>query len=297
MLFRLLVASVCLSAVFAAPIERDQTTEGPVEFAEGSCGLVLAEQRLNPEKQIETAQPHSWPWMVTLCSTGNESELAPTCADAGYELGTVVGSRWVLTILFDLPQDVMETLRVRTGVHNWLSGPEEEPDSRLYNVSRVHEFPYVRNGTIETPMGDMPWKDPLPVALIELSTDIHFDETVQPVCLAAQDEVTDGWVAGWRRSSAPDTQHTPMDTDMSQLHVGTWFFVPGMTTYMSIEGHNDSYVIGAPLMKQHDDAGLSRWFQYGLLIGDSGEYGAGYERVPYYCEWIEETTGGEVKCQ
>jgi len=49
---------------------------------------------------------------------------------------------------------------------------------------------------------------------------------------------------------------------------------------------------GSPLMKRVD----GRWLQYGIVYVDFLGI-AIYSRVPYYCKWIEETTGGEVKCQ
>lgn len=133
MLFRLLIVSFCLSAGFAAPTGRDDQ----------NCGLSFTEPLLNADKGIETAQPHSWPWMVSLCVpksksgsalffpytrafpifnsiSGNESaEL--DCAKLQYGSGTVVGRRWILAQLPLPSQEVMETIRVRTGDQNWLS--------------------------------------------------------------------------------------------------------------------------------------------------------------------------------
>lgn len=70
----------------------------------------------------------------------------------------------------------------------------------------------------------------------QLSTDIHFDETVQPVCLSGRDANTDGWVTGWRRSA--DT--TPWDTDMSQTHVNSWIFDPTVLDYAALEVHENA---------------------------------------------------------
>jgi len=290
MLFRLLVVSICLYAAYAAPLERDQTTVGTASLSEGSCGLTPVEPLLNPKKKIETAQPHSWPWMAALCvpSTGNESEL--DCAKAEYGSGTVVGRRWVLTILKEPSQDVVETMRVRTGVHDRITSPEE-PDSRLYNISRVHEFPYVRNGTID----GKSWTDDTAVTLIELATDIHFDETVQPVCLSAKDgDSKDAWVTGWRRSRG---NNVPPEAEMSQMHLRS--YLTGLTQLVAVDMEQQwhknmlTYEQGAPLVKKHDGG---RWFQYGILYQDF-LVGAMYASGPYYCEWIEQTTRGEVKCQ
>lgn len=96
----------------------------------------------------------------------------------------------------------------------------ERPDSaRYYNVSRVHQFPYIRNGTTER--GEQ-WTDASTVALLELSTGIPFDEQVQPVCLANSDRLllqpgSDAWVAGWISHVAP-SMYTK--ENITQLHVG-----------------------------------------------------------------------------
>jgi len=295
MLFRLLVASICLSAIYAAPIERDQATDGDKQTAslsDESCGLTPIEPLLNSNKQIETAQPHSWPWVVALCLPDFYNETEIDCTNFKYGSGTVVGSRWVLTTFKGQSDWEVGDLQVRTGVHNWLSSSEEDPGSRLHHVFLVYEYPYERNFTIDGgPFGSVSMKDETPIVLLELSTDIHFDETVQPVCLAAHDDTKDGWLTGWRRSyvNGPAT-----DTSMSQLHVGAWSYDTEIPQdYGSVEGHAGSYEWGAPLVKKHDSG---RWFQHGMLTMDTS-FTANYARVPRYCDWIEEATDGEVKCQ
>jgi hypothetical protein len=117
----------------------------------------------------------------------------------------------------------------------------EKPDSaRYYNVSRVHQFPYIRNGTNER---GKPWSDASTVALLELSTDIVFDEWAQPVCLASSDRLllqpdSDAWMAGWISHVAPSMYSKE---NITQLHLGAGRLavdrVP--TRYASAETRDD----------------------------------------------------------
>lgn len=84
----------------------------------------------------------------------------------------------------------------------------------------MHRFPSVRNGTLKS--GE-PWTDGTPVLLLELSTDIDFNERVQPVCLASDDHSllqpsdghSDAMIAGW----APTWRLDDYGTNMTQVHV------------------------------------------------------------------------------
>lgn len=104
---------------------------------------------------------------------------------------------------------------------------------RLYNVSHIHNFPFVRNGTNK--QGGR-WYDDSGVALLELATDIHFDKMVQPVCLASNDHLlrqldsrsrTDAWAVGWGEPASKAFWTSPAlpkpewgyKGDMTQMHM------------------------------------------------------------------------------
>lgn len=108
-------------------------------------------------------------------------------------------------------------------------------DARIYNVSRIHVFPYERSGIGS---GGTQWRDNTSVALLELPTNIPFDERVQPVCLASNDNLllqpphgqsSDAWVTGWGQrdtnsfwgSSPPTNDSFPSDREgnMTQMHL------------------------------------------------------------------------------
>lgn len=97
---------------------------------------------------------------------------------------------------------------------------EEFDPARHYRVARVHKLPYVRNATSRD---GTPLNDNSSVALLELSTNIHFDEWVQPVCLASNDNLLlqpsgfshDVWVAGWRAKWSISI----IEPHMTQLHL------------------------------------------------------------------------------
>lgn len=85
--------------------------------------------------------------------------------------------------------------------------------SRFYKVSRIH---------IQSEFGPSSVEENPPV-LLELSADIHFDERVQPVCLASNDHLLlfpphnhsrVSWVAGW--GSGASSQSTN-DWNITQL--------------------------------------------------------------------------------
>jgi hypothetical protein len=64
------------------------------------CGVAPIESILNPNKQLEPARPFSWPWVVTPDNFGSI-------------LGTVLGSRWVLT-------SELGARGVHTGVYSYV---------------------------------------------------------------------------------------------------------------------------------------------------------------------------------
>ena len=82
-----------------------------------ACGRTPIEPRLNASQQIETARPYSWPWVATIC--GNSRYYGAGCHATPATMGTVIGSRWVLTIYQQIEGITTQpALSVRTGVYN-----------------------------------------------------------------------------------------------------------------------------------------------------------------------------------
>lgn len=91
---------------------------------------------------------------------------------------------------------------------------------RFYGISRVHTIDdpgwRSRDGRYYTDSNGL-------LALLELSTDIHFDEHVQPVCLASNDNLLlqleslsrDAWVVGW----GTNWRQSSVEANMIQMHL------------------------------------------------------------------------------
>lgn len=76
------------------------------------CGRTPIEPQVNTGRdEVETALPHSWPWVVTLCSNTGSRFLCHEVSPG--HLGAIVGRRWVLTNSADNS--------VRAGTYNWYS--------------------------------------------------------------------------------------------------------------------------------------------------------------------------------
>lgn len=121
------------------------------------------------------------------------------------------------------------------------------------------------------------------MVLLEFSTDIIFDEKVQPVCLASNDGLqpdSDAWTAGWFDSPRP----TLPEMNMTQLRVRNVRLAAEEVPTLYLSAEQRSFIVrvcwgvcvinirqspfkilsGAPLMKKIDE----RWLLHGMLQED-----------------------------
>ncbi|KAJ8006781.1 hypothetical protein DPEC_G00110780 [Dallia pectoralis] len=128
----------------------------------------------------QTASSGSWPWQVSLQSSGNLF-----CG------GSLINNQWVLTAAHCF-RTIPPSLTVVLGLQN-LQG--SNPNSLTLSVSQIIVNPNYNSQTNDNDL-----------CLLKLSSTVTFNNFIQPVCLAASDSTfytgTTSWVTGWGTTSS-----------------------------------------------------------------------------------------------
>ncbi|KAI1699642.1 trypsin domain-containing protein [Ditylenchus destructor] len=256
-----------------------------------SCGFTPIKPDLSQNvSQTHDAVPYSWPWMVLVCET---TEIYELCKQ-DLSFGTVVGEKWVLAFGYDCTSDgifeVYTKLYDRTTILN--------PPAKTFQVKNV----YCNDGHMA-----------FTIILLELSESIEFDRFVQPICLPMPEENPSkihgniAWVSGWSYYSDGDwcnkLQQATVISNVSDVD-------PETILYVKRKANVNQFYYGSPLMRQREN---KRWYQHGIWSMSFGATKSNlksgyrksiandekidfYTRIEYYCDWIKETTNGEVLC-
>ncbi|KAI1701935.1 transmembrane protease serine 4 [Ditylenchus destructor] len=146
-----------------------------------------------------------------------------------------------------------------------------------------------------------------------LQEPLEFSTHIQPVCLPLSDTdllprhgtSRNSWVVGWtanelsNRTNKRLTQNVTM-TDPNRVQQTEYAisFLPEISSggLYSTTQHSFQNEQGSPLLFKDNSTG--RWFQYGILGWDFNlDFPlAEFSRVSIFCDWVANTTAGEVNC-
>ncbi|GMT36433.1 hypothetical protein PFISCL1PPCAC_27730, partial [Pristionchus fissidentatus] len=260
----------------------------------------------------KVANVGDWPWQVAVQVFN--STLSSICG------GTVIADRWILTAAHCANKQCREgfTYRIAAGTLKALVVDTSE-QVVFINVTRFYVHPEYESGAIsESYMHN-------DIMLLELESALTFNEIVSPVCLPSrvqtipQDKIavaigygqyeqpsftnpvpSDGRLRETKISIIPrDACKTRLDAvnpkrikfNITEAHICAGSAGHGVF-------HGDS---GGPLMMRAKDG---RWFQFGIVSAGVDELilaqdlaPAIFANVVKFCNWIEETTMGEAKCE
>nr|XP_037841351.1 chymotrypsin-C [Chlorocebus sabaeus] len=129
----------------------------------------------------ETAQPHSWPWQISLQYLEN-NRWWHTCG------GTLIASNFVLTAAHCISNN--RIYRVALGKHNL--EVEDEEGSLFVGVDTIYVH---KNWSYDLAIND--------IALIKLAEHVELSDTIQVACLPEKDSLLPNdypcYVTGWGR--------------------------------------------------------------------------------------------------
>uniref|UniRef100_A0A0N4ZXY5 limulus clotting factor C n=1 Tax=Parastrongyloides trichosuri TaxID=131310 RepID=A0A0N4ZXY5_PARTI len=266
-----------------------------------SCGSTPIKPNLDYPKNTSLnivggvyAVPYSWPWQVVWCIAGWFSWCTMNCG------GSIIAPGWVMTAGHCVYGDTdhASIFRVKTGVYD--EALQNETGEVLHRVKKIYLHPQYQ-----------PDPDPTyDIALIELVDNITFTEHVQPVCLPLIDngiveEPNSAWATGWgttseegniskklRQVKLPFVNDETCDKEYPHELKTNVMICAGTKGEDTCQGDS-----GGPLVVQ-SKTGI--WFQYGITSFGTGcaeyKHPGIYSRVTAYCDFIKETTNGEVTC-
>ncbi|KAI0209296.1 hypothetical protein LSAT2_006018 [Lamellibrachia satsuma] len=168
--------------------------ERVVTTGAGECGLPQVTNVAGPTLLAGTESVRGkWPWMVSVKRPDGEHRCG----------GVLISSRWVLTAGHCLQTSMPLSDAVTVGAFDLNAQAQEKArDFRIRRTVRPGDFLYVKN----------PFRLISDIGLIELESDVPFDDFTQPACLppatnnslpladqAASSPYTDCTVIGWGR--------------------------------------------------------------------------------------------------
>ncbi|XP_034104283.1 serine protease grass-like isoform X8 [Drosophila albomicans] len=249
------------------------------------CGTFESHE-INGGKQIELM---SRPWMALLNFRNKDGKNAFTC------VGTLINKRYVLTAAHCFTNQ--ELLYVRLGEHNIsqqidCKGNFCAPPVEDIGIERifVHE-----KYSHETHHND--------IALVKLSKDVEFRESIIPICLPTSEilqnkvKITQRFrVTGWGKTETTDFSDVPMETGVNRvdhsicqksynIEISSTQICSGSVGKDSCNGDS-----GGPLSYVAYLNDYQRFVQYGVVSFGSQTCGDGhpgvYTNVGSYIRWI-----------
>ncbi|KAK6167951.1 hypothetical protein SNE40_021871 [Patella caerulea] len=232
-----------------------------------------------------------WPWVVSLSYKGGAS-----CA------GALISSEWIITAAHCVySPDNFDYTDTPSDSTILLGSPNRKTGTKI-RASKIHRHP-----GIEVTNGEIVLND---IALIKLAHPVSYTETIQPICLSGEQNLSDsscylaGWgLISWRQyMTIEDLRDTKMriwddarcsrNTVSGETLVNTnsticaGYMRPGLPT--GCQGDS-----GGPLMCMNS---RGRWSLLGIM--SSGSHHCGqiaskipanrFMRVEYYRSWIED---------
>uniref|UniRef100_A0A914VWR1 Peptidase S1 domain-containing protein n=1 Tax=Plectus sambesii TaxID=2011161 RepID=A0A914VWR1_9BILA len=247
-----------------------------------------------------TATPHSWPWMVMLRIKSYKDPTRTYLCGA-----TIISNQWLLTAAHCAESMIL----LRTQVYIGIQSRNGITTNNAYSVEKKIVHPQY-SGNPEY-LND--------IALLKLSSKLSFSQYIQPICLPSSSDDSElfqpgqcAYVTGWGQYSVDTVIKKSPSTVLRQAQLPLidpeyCRRIYGLKThnqvcagaFMKGGGPGDS---GGPLEVRGSD---QRWYQIGVTsfgvnedngLADQGKYPGVYTRVSQYCTFIQEGTGGDVKC-
>ncbi|GMT36432.1 hypothetical protein PFISCL1PPCAC_27729, partial [Pristionchus fissidentatus] len=252
-----------------------------------------------------------WPWQVALQKFDSKS-VDGACG------GTVIADRWILTAAHCVYERLRKSFdfRIAAGALRWTAHVNSE-QAVFINVTRFFLHPEVESSKLFYMTND--------IALLELESPLRFNEIVSPVCLPSRMQRIprdkNAVAIGYGLYEEPSFKNSyPSDGVLRETKIpiiprdeckatldevnpyGIKYDITDAHICAGAAGHGVSYGdSGGPLMVQANDG---RWFQFGIVTSGVRELilaqdiaPAIFANVIKFCDWLEDTTNGEAKCE
>uniref|UniRef100_A0A914PXK6 Peptidase S1 domain-containing protein n=1 Tax=Panagrolaimus davidi TaxID=227884 RepID=A0A914PXK6_9BILA len=265
------------------------------EESKNVCGISPALEKYNSnntDKTIEgpVSKEGDWPWVVSLNSEGEG------CTS------TLIGEKWILTAAHCVTAGGQNTPNEKATA---FAGSNEYLKGQNIPVEKI----FVHSGWNWTTLSD-------DIALIKVSK-VTFNDKIHPICLSSKltnapknNSIAVGWGKTWDGHHSNFTRLLHEDI----IPIQPWQHCTDLENHEPINPkkeicagkgmhsvyHGDS---GGPLMvivnNRFYEIGITSW---GLpaedsQINENSDFEDIFTLIPAYCNWITETTNGEVKCE
>ncbi|KAI1706230.1 trypsin domain-containing protein [Ditylenchus destructor] len=253
------------------------------------CGQTPIKPRFLANQTSYSARPYSFPWAAAICHT---PEYGGIC----YGVASVISQRWILGPYIG---DPAKRFLLKIGFYD--RSKSTEPGASIHRIKAIYNNPKFISAVDYFS------------SLIELEEPLEFSTHIQPVCLPLSDTdllprhgtTRNSWVVGWavnelsNRTNKRLTQNfTRTDPNRVQQTEYAISFLPEISSggLYSTTQHSFQNERGSSLLFKDNSTG--RWFQYGILGWDFNlDFPlAEFSRVSIFCDWVTNTTAGEVNC-